>query len=419
MSNGKRSRLFNRTIVIFLIGMILANIASRMTRPLISLYLQSLGAGVQQIGLFFTLTSIVPLAFQIFGGFVSDSIGRLQAVAIGSMAGIVGFVLFTVAPSWGWLFLAQGITALATCFVAPSFKSFIAEQTPEGTRGRAYAAVESIYCVVGVIGPPLGGYMSQTYGYRAMFALAGALYGAATVIRVFMARKAHRDDGERAEKMTFAGLKASLAGMVAMVCAGGIMTWLFVSDGVSDVAVEIAARLKPLYLSNIIGLDNTHITSLMSLSSLATMVLMPVGGWVTDHAGERIAMVAGHTMFAASYAVFLLGTGYAHFVLVWLLSAAGGALIGPAYNSLVSKVVPLNMRGIAFGLLSTSLGVISLPSPYLGGLLWKAYGPRAPFVAPLVSSLVLAVLLWVKLAPVAMERGAAAQTEAVPGSAAE
>ncbi len=127
----KSAPLLSRTLIMFLVGMILANIASRMDRPMIPLYVESLGASVQQVGLFFTVTSIVPLAFQIVGGYVSDAIGRLKAVAIGSLAGIVGYVLYVVAPTWQWLILAHGISSLASCFVAPSFQAFVAEPSTE------------------------------------------------------------------------------------------------------------------------------------------------------------------------------------------------------------------------------------------------------------------------------------------------
>jgi MFS family permease len=184
------SRLINRTLMVFLVAMISANIASQMGQPLMSLYVQSLGANVQQVGLLFTITSIVPLAFQILGGFVSDSIGRLQAIAIGSLAGIAGYALYIVAPTWQWLILAQGVSSLAGCFVAPSFRAFVAEQSSEEMRARTFALSESIYMITGVVGPPIGGIVSENYGYRAMFATAAALYGAATVIRIAMARSA-------------------------------------------------------------------------------------------------------------------------------------------------------------------------------------------------------------------------------------
>ena len=157
-NNAVRRRLLSTALIVFLCAMILANIASRMHDQLVPLYVQSLGASVEQVGLFFTITSIVPLAFQIIGGFVSDSIGRLRAVAMGSVAGAVGYLLFIVAPSWGWLMLAASISSLAGCFVGPSFQAFIAEQSTEETRGRVFAIVESLFTVVGVVGRRLEGY---------------------------------------------------------------------------------------------------------------------------------------------------------------------------------------------------------------------------------------------------------------------
>ena len=50
---------------VFLVAMILANIAGEMHWSFFPLYLQSLGADVGKIGLFFTLSALVPLALQI------------------------------------------------------------------------------------------------------------------------------------------------------------------------------------------------------------------------------------------------------------------------------------------------------------------------------------------------------------------
>lgn len=399
------SRLINRTLMVFLVAMISANIASQMGQPLMSLYVQSLGANVQQVGLLFTLTSIVPLAFQILGGFVSDSIGRLQAIAIGSLAGIAGYALYIVAPTWQWVILAQGISSLAGCFVAPSFRAFVAEQSSEEMRARTFALSESIYMITGVVGPPIGGIVSENYGYRAMFATAAALYGAATVIRISMARSAQNRVQTAADKMTFEKLKRSIGSMISLVFAGGILTWLFISDGVFDVAYSISYRFEPLYLGNVIGLGNTQIATLSSFFSGAMMLLLPVGGWFADRFGERAGLVLGHGTHAVALVLMLLGKAYPHFIVVWILYGVGASLLSPAYNSLISKVVPLKMRGTAFGLFSTSLGLISLPAPYVGGLLWNAVSPRAPFVVPLIASAVMTPLLWIKLKPEAESAG--------------
>ena len=74
----------------------------------------------------------------------------------------------------------------------------------------------------------------------------------------------------------------------------------------------------------------------------------------------------------------------------------GNALTNPAYNSLISKAVPLKLRGTAFGLFSTSIGIISLPAPYIGALLWERVNPQFPFYIPLVATLLLLPVMWFK-----------------------
>jgi MFS family permease len=77
MTEGKRAPLLSPTLLLFMGTMIPANIAAQMVFPLESLYVQELGANVQQVGLFFTMAASAPLFFQVFGGWLSDTNGRL------------------------------------------------------------------------------------------------------------------------------------------------------------------------------------------------------------------------------------------------------------------------------------------------------------------------------------------------------
>jgi len=392
----QKTPLMTRRLLLFMGTMILANIAGAMHGPLLPLYLQSLGAGVEQVGLFFTLGAIAPLAFQIFGGWLSDAIGRLQAIAIGSATGVLGYLVYILAPGWEWLLLATVAEAVTRAFVAPSYMAFIAEESTEATRGRVYALSQALFTVVGIVGPPIGGYLSQYLGFKPMYVIAGGLYAAATVIRLFMARDAQREAGESSEKPSLAHLKTSLAAMGGLVLAGGIVTWVFISDGVRDVTFSMAFQLLPLYMQNLMGLSNVEIGWLSSISALTTMLFLTPAGWLSDRKGERVGIVSGFALIASALAVFLGSRTFVGFAVVWVLFGVGSALIEPAYNALISKVVPLNLRGTAFGLFSTSLGLISLPAPYIGATLWERFAPQVPFYVPLVATLLLLPVMWVK-----------------------
>lgn len=396
MTEPNKKPLLSPTLQLFLFTMILANISGVMSDILMPLYVQSLGASVTQVGLFFTLGAIAPLAFQILGGWLSDSVGRLQAVAIGSIAGIIEMIVAVIAPTWEWLFISVIGAAVTRAFVGPSFRAFIAEETDEENLGRAYAISDSLYLVVGIIGPLLGGYLVQGRGFRQMFVVAAAIYALAAAIRIWMARRASRQETKPRERPSLGGLKSSLTEMTALLIAGGLVTWIFISDGILDISFRLSEQLMPLYQANIIGLSYVQIGWLVSIQSFTSMLILNPAGWLSDKVGEREAIVLGGAFVAMGYVVFLSSQQFTGFVLAWALFGVGWALFQPAYSALISKAVPERLRGTAFGLFSTSLGIISLPVPYIGTQIWRWLGPRAPFFVPLVGLLLLLPIVWTK-----------------------
>ncbi|MEZ0395303.1 MAG: MFS transporter [Anaerolineales bacterium] len=397
---SKKQSLLTPTLLILLFSMVVANIGGNMYGPLLPLYVQELGADLTQVGIFFTLAMIAPLLFQILGGWLSDSIGRVQAMAIGSLAGLAGYLVFVAAPSWGWLLLAMMGLSMASSFVGPSFQALVAEQSSEETRGRVFSITQGVFMIVGVVGAPLGGLLADRLGFRWMFAVAASLYALATVIRVAMARRIRQqeDSARQAPRPapSLTGLKTSLKTLVALMVGGGILTWIFISDGVSDVTFSLVGNLFPIYMSDIIGISKTQLGLLSGLASVVTMALIVVGGWISDKAGERVGIVLGNLLIAGALFTMLNVHSFAGLVPAWILLGIGQALAGPAYNALISKAVPNHLRGTAFGFFSTSLGVISLPAPYIGTWMWQRFGARVPFYVPLVAMLAMLPVIWLK-----------------------
>jgi MFS family permease len=165
---------------------------------------------------------------------------------------------------------------------------------------------------------------------------------------------------------------------------------------VHDVAFSLVFQLLPVYLKNVAGLTVVQISWLSSIHGLVTMALLTPAGWLADRKGERLGIVAGFILIAGALALFLNSKLFVGFAFVWALFGAGEALIDPAYSSLISKVVPENLRGTAFGLFSTSIGLISLPAPYLGAIMWERFAPQVPFYVPLVAIVLMLPVMWVK-----------------------
>src|SRR4030067_1155797 len=213
--------LLSRSLLLFMMAMVLANVGGKMYAPLLPLYLKSLKASVVQIGLFFTLSQIIPLALQILGGWISDSLGRLRSIAMGSVAGVLSYVGLILSPTWQWVLLGEGLASVTRSLVAPSFSAYIAEESAEENRARVFGITETIFVVVAIIGPPLGGWLVGCYGFKFMLTCAGALYFLATLIRIAMARAASRGREASQQQLSLVSLKINLGLMVGMVLAGG------------------------------------------------------------------------------------------------------------------------------------------------------------------------------------------------------
>jgi MFS family permease len=398
MAVVKKQPLLSGLLILFLTAMIFANIGGNMYDGLLPLYLKDLNASIPQIGLFFTLSQIVPLMLQILGGWISDSLGRLRAIAIGSVFGVIGFIPLVLADTWHWLLVAVAVGSVARALVGPSFDAFIAEHSSEENRGKMFGVSQAIFMIVSVVGPPLGAWLAGSRGFKFMLLIAGIFYFIAAIMRIGMAREAAKSGASAAQRLSFASLKSNLGAMFGLIVSGGLITWILITDGFRDVSFQLSGNLFPVYMQEIGGLSIQQIGWVNSLFGLCMMLTTIPGGWLSDKAGERVGIASGMVLMAS--ALFTLihipqGNHWLYFA-GWAMAGMGIGIMMPAYQSLISKAVPQNLRGMAFGLFSTSLGVISLPAPWIGAQLWDRVSPQFPFTITAIALLLSIIPIWLK-----------------------
>ncbi len=394
----KKKPLLTGLLLLFILAMILANLGGNMYGPLMSLYVLDLGADIQQIGLFFTLASVIPLALQIFGGWISDTIGRLRAIAIGSLFGVLAYAPLILARRWEWLLAAEALGAMTRALVGPSFDAFIAEQSSEENRAKMFGITQTLFGVVGVLGPVFGGWLAENRGFKPMLMVAAVLYILATAIRVGMARHVAQEGGETGGKLTLDSLKANLGAMFGLLVSGGVITWVLITDGVRDISFALSMNLFSVFMQEELGLSLTQIGITSSVFGLFMMATHIPGGILADKAGERVGIAAGFALIGAALGMLIFipyqAVGLAY--LGWALAGIGVGLMAPAYASLISKAVPAHLRGTAFGLFSTSLGLVSLPAPWIGGWLWEHVSPQFPFLITVTVVFLCIIPVWLK-----------------------
>lgn len=389
--------LLNPSLRWFLLAMILANISAEMAYALLPVYLTELGATVAQVGLAFSAMSLARLVLQVMGGLLSDALGRLHTIALGSVTALTGYLLLPISPSWEWALLALCVEAISGAMVGPSFGPFIAEQSSEENRGRVFGLAYSIFMVVGVIGPALGGSLAGRLGFRSMLWVAFALYACAAGLRVWMARSTRFGATQQRQRPGLQTFRAQVQEMARIWVGEDQVRWIGVVFALRDTALQLCGQMRPLYLAQVGGLSVAQIGWLGSGAGIARMLATFLAGWFSDRRGERLAITSGLLLESLALLILLPARSLWGFAAALAAAAAGGGILMTAYSSLLSKVIPEKMRGITLATLQTAIGFLYLPAPWVGAQLWERLSPRAPFAVSAVAIFVSALPARLKL----------------------
>ena len=75
--------------------------------------------------------------------------------------------------------------------------------------------------------------------------------------------------------------------------AGGVITWVLITDGVRDISFGLSMNFLPVYMQDYGGLSFRQIGLMNSIFGFFMMISTIPGGWLADKKGERVNIVLG------------------------------------------------------------------------------------------------------------------------------
>ncbi|WP_233423654.1 MFS transporter [Sphingobium amiense] len=158
---------------------------------------------------------LLPLsALLLLGGAAGDRFGRRSLLIVGTTLFAFSSVLCALAPRSGLLLAGRGFQGIGAALLMPNSLAVLGDAFAGEARGRAIGTWASIGAIASAVGPPLGGWLVGSIGWRAIFLLnlpVAALAIIATSCFV-------RESGERDRPIDWLGaLLATLAlGLVTL-----------------------------------------------------------------------------------------------------------------------------------------------------------------------------------------------------------
>ena len=120
--------------------------------------------------------------------------------------------------------------------------------------------------------------------------------------------------------------------------------------------------------------------------ALFQFICMPIVGGLSDRFGRRPIMLLSLLGLGIDYFIMGFAPTVAFLFIGRIIAGAFGATFSTA-NAYIADISPPETRAQNFGLVGASFGVGFMLGPVVGGLIGDSLGPRAPFIAAGILSL--------------------------------
>lgn len=391
-------------------------------------------------GVLIASASVLVLAVAMpLTGWVSDRLGRRRTLVLALGVLLVGTVGATVAPSLTPMVISRALQGLGCAAVPVAVMGTLARTFPPERRNSVMGAWGAANGIGQAIGPPVGGFIADAFGWRAIF---GALIPVTIGVLVLTLRVVPRDGGGQRARIDWAGAGALTVGVALLMTAvtaapqPGVPPWVpavgvalglaallvFVLTGLRRTHPFIDPRLLveirwlrsatgvfvqqctlaavlvgvPLYLTGVAELSVSATGLLIFSLPLVWAVLAPLVGLLADRVGPRPVLRTGLGVLLAVDVglAIVLGNEVQRLLPILALLVAAGAGVALVQTPALTGATrsPAGQRGAGLGLFNmmrfvgAAVGTAAVAAAWPDALAWLFGGCAAIAVGGLVLS---------------------------------
>jgi DHA1 family multidrug resistance protein-like MFS transporter len=359
--------------------------------PVLPLYIEELGihntAAIEQwSGIAFGITFIASSIFSPVWGRMADQYGRKPMLLRASLGMAIVIALMGLVNHVYQLVGLRLFMGVISGYISSAI-TLVATQTPRKFSGWALGTLSTGAAGGTLLGPLIGGYLSEIMGIRAVFFAIGALLLVTFTTTVLLVKEEFTPAHQRP-----LGIRA---------------VWEIITDTKSIFAMFITTFIMQLALMSIEPIITIYIKQLssharyvalisgiaFSAPGIASILASPRLGKLSDRIGPRKiilwALLSAGILFIPQAFV---RSPWELVALRFLLGIATAGLL-PSVNSLISKNVPETVTGRIFGYNQSAQFLGSFGGAILGGQMAAFFGIRYVFFS--TSALLLFNVFWV------------------------
>lgn len=359
--------------------------------PVRAIYARDHGATLEEIGLMASAFLLGQFIFQLPGGWASDKWGRKPILVTGVAVGAIVSFLFLASDHAWWFIFLRFVEGIASGIITPAANAYVIDAVPAKERGAAFGWLGSAFSAGFMMGPAIGGPMSDWLGYASPFIFGGVTGLITTAFLVW--KMSNLKPNARPEAAAPAAIakepevnskripsRLFLPGVVAALLfsiAGGFGDGLFIS-------------IWTIWLDDL-NASTSYIGLTFIVFSLPLMALMPLTGRLADKYRLSFLMAIPYALVSTVYFFYTITTDLFWIAAIGLLEGLFLAISIPAISSFIANLSPDNSRGKLQGVFSTTRTIAGFTSSIATALLYKD-SMTTPFMVLAIAQVSISLL---------------------------
>ena len=342
--------------------------------PAIPVFAREFGVGHTAAAAVISAFAFMRLVSALGGGRLVDRIGERTVLTTGMFFVAASTAIAGLAQNYLQLLLLRAVGGIGSAMFTVSAVSLLLRVVDPAHRGRANGLFQAGFLVGGLMGPVLGGLLTEISVRLPFFVYGASLAVAGVIGAVFLAKAtlhgrttAHDPNGERTSLREAFRNRAYQAALVSNLGTG----WALFGVRSSLVPLFVVEGLK-------VGAIWIGIGFLVG-SAVQALFLLPTGRFV-DTVGRRPAMIIGGLLAMAAMLIVTFSSTLPAYLLAMALFGVGSAHLGVAPGAVVGDVVR-GRSGQVVAVFQMSADLGSVVGPLVAGMLADSLSFGAAFGA--------------------------------------
>ncbi len=323
--------------------------------PVIPRYVMSLGGDPTTIGLVMSAAPLATVMTRIFFSIVSDLRSRVFMMRLGMLLLGTSYLVLYISVDVSGLVVGRLLQGLSIASFIPPSIAYVVDIAHYGVVGRALGTRALMVSIGYMLGPFVGGLISEFLGYKALFIIAS--------VAAFIAVPTIRLGDLSRRNYTFSTMFKEVFKVIT--CRGFII--LFTSATFQTVILASVIPFLSSYLK-LMGFSDYDAGVISSAYGLAGLLSRLVMNFFTDRSMVKLALSGLSVDIVGVITLSYYPLPPSAFIPVLLIGFGDGIFV-PALQALVFISSKTGLRSVLSGIYATSWDIGMLVGPLIAGYL--------------------------------------------------